>query len=101
MPAPGSSYNRPILPAPSNSEPQMHISHTLLPRPPRIGVSVACETRRRRKTRVQHPRLISLQRESTTMCEMPHKWNTMYLRLAFKGPRATTADQDLGGGTRG
>lgn len=51
MPAPGSSYNRLILPAPSNSEPQMHISHTLLPRPPRIGVSVACETCRRRKTR--------------------------------------------------
>ncbi|OBS28095.1 hypothetical protein FPOA_02035 [Fusarium poae] len=53
-----SSYNRPILPAPTRSEPQMHISHTLLLRPSRIGVSVACESCRRRKTRCsgQRPR---------------------------------------------
>jgi hypothetical protein len=46
------SHARPLLPALlPRSEPQMHISRTLLPRPPRIGVSIACESCRKRKVR--------------------------------------------------
>lgn len=45
------SHNRPLLPALQRSRPPVQSSRTLLPRQHQAGVSIACESCRKRKTR--------------------------------------------------
>jgi hypothetical protein len=51
MSSSGSSRNRPLLPAPPTARIVPPPRGTILPRQPRVGVSVACDSCRKRKTR--------------------------------------------------
>lgn len=53
-----SSRNRPLLPAPAHATqrptPPPPPPRSILPRQPRVGVSIACESCRKRKIRVRN-----------------------------------------------